>query len=154
MVPELNNFLCPEKKDVEMRKTKENVGTFLSQYLSYRQSVGQPREPKITASFSLTPISSSEVTKQAEDILIYNEEIKEKFLKLHEQFVFGYSAIQHPFKPEITKRRQKIFYVVLFLDTRFMFQLSGNHISDDLVEQESSLSLIMFANALGILVVK
>lgn len=154
MVPELNNFLCPNKKDVDMRKTKENVGTFLSQYLSYRQSVGQPREPKITATFSLAPVSSNEVTKQAEDILIYNEGIKEKFLKLHEHFVLGYSAVQHPFKPEITKRRQKIFYDRFILGYSIYVAAQRSHVSDDLVKQESSLSLIMFAHALGILVMK
>lgn len=154
MVPELNNLLCPDKKDVDMRKTKTNVGIFLSQYLSYRQRVGQPREPKITATFSLSPVSSSEITKQAEDILIYNEEIKDKFLKFHEQFVFGYSSIQHPFKPEITKRRQKIFYDRYILGYSIYVTAQRNHVSDDLVSQESSLTLIMFAHALGILVMK
>lgn len=154
MVPEFDNLLCPEKKDVDMRKTKANVGIFLSQYLSYRQRVGQPREPKITATFSLAPVSSNAINKQAEDILIYNEEIKNKFLEYHEEFVFGYSTIQHPFKPEITKRRQKIFYDRFILGYSIYVVAQRNHISEESVKQESNLALIMFAHGLGILVKK
>jgi len=154
MDADMKKFLCPEVKDVDMVRTKENVGAFLSQYLSCRQSIGQPREPKITTTFSLTPISSNQITKHAEDILIYNEEMKAKFLELHKKFVFGYSAIRHPFRPDITKRRQRIFYERYILGYSIYVTAERNLVSDDLVSQDSTLSVIMFAQAIGIIVMK
>lgn len=150
----LSEFQCPDSEEVDMRKTKKNVGMFLSAYLTYRQRVGQPREPKLTASFSLAPISSSGVSKQAEDILIYNEEIKEKFLALHEQFVRGISNIDHPFKPEIALRRKKIFFDRYILGHSIYVTAQRNNISDESVNQDSKLGLIQFANAIGAVVKK
>ncbi|MBO1306543.1 ArpU family transcriptional regulator [Enterococcus sp. 669A] len=151
---DIAEFLCPEIKDVDIRSTKKNVGIFLSAYLAYRQRVGQPREPKVTASLSLTPISSNQVSKQAEEILIYNEEIKEKFLELHEQFVLGFSAIEHPFKPEISKRKKKIFYDRYILGYSVYVTAERNHVSEDLVSQESTKCIVQFAHAIGMIIAK
>lgn len=62
-------------KKVDLVETRRRLGVFLSAYLSARTRVGQPREPKITSSFSLVPPSfSNQTSAQAEDILIQNED--------------------------------------------------------------------------------
>ena len=40
-------------------------------------------------------------------MLIQKEEAQEEFDYLHKLFVRGYSAIQHPHKPDVTERRKE-----------------------------------------------
>ncbi|HBI3722388.1 TPA: ArpU family transcriptional regulator, partial [Enterococcus faecalis] len=49
---DVKKYETPDAKDVDMEQTKHNVSVFLSAYLAARCRVGQPREPKVTASFS------------------------------------------------------------------------------------------------------
>ena len=46
-------------------------------------------------------------TFEAEQMLIQKEEAQEEFDYLHKLFVRGYSAIQHPHKPDVTERRKE-----------------------------------------------
>ena len=66
-----------------MEQTKHNVSVFLSAYLAARCRVGQPREPKVTASFSLVPPSTANNVFEAEQMLIQKEEAQEEFDYLH-----------------------------------------------------------------------
>ena len=142
-------------KKVDTVETKRKLGVFLSAYLSARTRVGQPREPKITSSFSLVPPSfSNQNSAQAEEILIQNEEAREELLYLHNLFSKGYSAIQHPFKPEIADRRKKIFYDRYVSGHSIYITAERYHISEDLVSQETSKALVQFCETLGILVLK
>lgn len=111
MLFDVSKYEVPDPKNVDIEKTKYNVGVFLSAYLAARSRVGEPREPKITSSFSLVPPSESGKNyAEAEEILIHNEEAKKEFDYLHALFQKGFASIQHPFKPEISARRKKIFY--------------------------------------------
>lgn len=107
---DINKYKEVNDKEIDMKKTKHNLGIFLNAYFKARGRVGMPREPKVTATLSDIPISSGRVSKEAEDILIYNEQAKAEFLELHDLYIKGYSAIQLPFSAERTERRKKIFY--------------------------------------------
>src|SRR5699024_10557272 len=78
-------------------------------YFKARERVGQPREPKTTATLSIVPTTSGRISREAEDILIFNEQAKAEFLELHDLYIKGYSAIQIAFSEERTQRRKKIF---------------------------------------------
>lgn len=80
---DVKKYETPEAKDVDMDRTKHNVGVFLSAYLSARCSIGQPREPKVTASYSLVPPSTANNTFEAERMMIEREEAQEEFEYLH-----------------------------------------------------------------------
>lgn len=149
---DVSKYEIPDPKNVDLDKTKYNVGVFLSAYLSARCRVGEPREPKITSSFSLVPPSfSNENHAQAESLLIQKEEALEEFNYLHGLFVKGYAAIQHPFKPEIAERRKKIFYDRYISGVSVYLVAQRCHISEDLVSQESSTAIVQFASALELL---
>lgn len=148
---DVSKYEMPNQKDVDMDQTRYNVGVFLSAYLSARCRVGQPREPKVTASFSLIPPSTVDHGPEAEQLLIQREEAKAEYDYLHDLFIKGYAAIQHPFKPEITERRKKIFYDRFIKGQSVYLTAQRSHISEDLVSQEASKSMIQFAAALELL---
>ncbi len=142
-------------KKVDLVETRRRLGVFLSAYLSARTRVGQPREPKITSSFSLVPPSfSNQNSAQAEDILIQNEDAKEEFYYLNDLFERGFSTVQHPFKPEISNRRKQVFYDRYILGKSIYVVAQSNHISEETVKQDSIAALVQFCEALGILVLK
>lgn len=151
----LANYKQPEIREVDMNKTKENVGIFLSAYQSSRMKIGQPREPKVTASYSLAPSSkTNQVNSSTENTVIANIEAEEEFENLHKMFCSAYASINHPFKPEMTERRRKVFMM------RYIYGLSVRSVSerinyqDNVVMDESKESIIQFAKALDILEIK
>nr|DAY50680.1 MAG TPA: transcriptional regulator [Caudoviricetes sp.] len=149
---DVSKYEIPDPKNVDLDRTKYNVGVFLTAYLSCRSRIGEPREPKITSSFSIVPPSfSNQNSAQAEQILIQKEELKEEFNYLHDLFLRGYSSIQHPFKPEIANRRKKIFYDRYIHGLSVYITAERNHVSEDLVSQESSIAIVQFASALELL---
>lgn len=149
---DVSKYEVPDPKNVDLDKTKYNVGVFMAAYLSARSRVGEPREPKITSSFSLVPPSfSTKNHAQAEQMLIQKEEAEEEFWYLHSLFKKGYAAIQHPFKPEIAERRKKVFYDRYISGVSVYLVSQRYHISEDLVSQESSTAIVQFASALELL---
>lgn len=148
---DVSKYEIPDQKDVDMDQTRYNMGVFLSAYLAARLRIGQPREPKVTASFSLIPPSTVDDGSEAEQMLIQKEEAQEEFIYLHKLFVKGYVAIQHPFKPEISERRKKVFYDRYLSGYSVYVTAERNNISEDLVSQESSKALIQFSSSLELL---
>ena len=147
---DLNKYKQVDKKEVDYPKTKDNLKTFLNAYFKARERVGQPREPKTTATLSIVPTTSGRISKEAEDILIYNEQAKDEFLELHELFIRGYSAIQHPFKPDIAMRRKKIFMDRFVYGYPIFMVAERNHISEYLVSTESNEAIAQFCQELDI----
>lgn len=152
MLFDVKKYSTPDLDDVDLVKTKANVGVFLTAYLSARERVGQPREPKLTASYSLVPPSTANNSFEAENILIGKEEAMEEFLHLHKLFIKGYSAIQHPFKPDIAMRRKKIFMDRFVYGYPIFMVAERNHISEYLVSTESNEAIACFASALELIV--
>ena len=147
---DLNKYKQVDKNEVDYPKTKDNLKIFLNAYFKARERVGMPREPKITATLSEIPVSSGRVSKEAEDILIYNEQAKEEFLELHELFIRGYSAIQHPFKPDIAMRRKKIFMDRFVRGYSVYVTAQRSNVSEDLVTAESNEAIAQFCQELDI----
>ena len=135
-------------------KAKHNVGVFLSAYLSARCRVGQSREPKVTASYSLVPPSTVNNVFEAERMLIDREEAQEEFEYLHKLFIRGYSAIQHPHKPDVTERRKKIFYDRYINGLSIYVTAQRNNTSEESVKLESNKIIIQFASALELVAFK
>ncbi|MDT2830038.1 MULTISPECIES: ArpU family transcriptional regulator [Vagococcus] len=149
---DVKKYEVPDPKNVDIEKTKYNVGVFMQAYLSARSRVGQPREPKVTQSFSLIPPSTANNDFEAEQILIENEEAKEEFNYLHDLFIKGYASIQHPFKPEISERRKKIFYDRFILGKTIYLSAQRSFVSEETVKQESNIAIIQFSSALELVV--
>ena len=86
---DIKKYSLPTQDEVDMVETRKNIGVFMSAYMSARGRVGQPREPKVTASYSLVPPSTANHTFEAESILIDQEEAQEEFIYLHSLFQIG-----------------------------------------------------------------
>ncbi len=147
---DINKYKEVNDKEVDMKKTKYNLGIFLNAYFKARGRVGMPREPKVTATLSDIPVSSGRVSKEAEDILIYNEQVKEEFLELHDLYIKGYSAIQVPFSAERTERRKKIFYDNMIRGYSQVKTALRHYTSEDSVQKEIRKAIIQFCQELDI----
>ena len=152
MLFDVKKYTTPDPEKVDLNKTKANVGVFLATYFSARERVGQPREPKVTASYSLVPPSTKISGFEAENILIEKEEAMEEYYELSNLFSKGYAAIQHPFKPDVSQRRKKIF-MDRYVRGYSIFEVAQrSHISEYLVSTESNKIIIQFASALELVV--
>ena len=147
---DLNKYKQVDENEVDYPKTKDNLKIFLNAYFRAREQVGQPREPKITATLSEIPVSSGRVSKEAEDILIYNEQAQEEFLELHELYINGYSAIQLPFSPERTERRKKIFRDRMIKGYSEYLTSQRQLTAESLVRSELKQAIIQFCQELDI----
>ena len=147
---DINKYKEVSEKEVDMKKTKHNLGIFLNAYFKARERAGQPREPKVTATLSEIPVSSGRISKEAEDILIYNEQAKEEFLELHDLYIKGYSAIQLPFSPERTERRKKIFRDRMIKGYSEYLTSQRQLTAESLVRSELKQAIIQFCQELDI----
>lgn len=151
---DVKKYETPNTKDVDMEETKHNIEVFLSAYLSSRTRIGQPREPKVTPSYSLVPPSTANSDFEAASILIDKEDAKEEFEYLNDLFIRGYSAIQHPLKPDITVRRKKIFMDRYVFGKTIYETAERNYIGEDVIKRESNKIMIQFASALELVAFK
>ena len=147
---DINKYKEVSDKEVDMKKTKRNLGIFLNAYFKARERAGQPREPKVTATLSEIPVSSGRVSREAEDILIYNEQAKEEFLELHDLYIKGYSAIQVPFSADRTEHRKKIFYDNMIRGYSQVKTALRHYTSEDSVQKEIRKAIIQFCQELDI----
>ena len=148
---DLNKYKQVDENEVDYHKTKDNLKIFLSAYFKARERVGQPREPKVTATLSEIPVSSGRVSREAEDILIQNEQAKAEFLELHGLYIKGYSAIQVPFSAARTERRKKIFYHNMIRGYSQVETALRYYVSEDIANKEVRKAVIQFCNELDIL---
>ncbi|WP_087662911.1 hypothetical protein [Enterococcus cecorum] len=147
---DINKYKEVNDKEIDMKKTKHNLGIFLNAYFKARGRVGMPREPKVTATLSDIPISSGRVSKEAEDILIYNEQAKAEFLELHDLYIKGYSAIQIAFSEERTQRRRKIFYHNMIRGYSQVETALRYYVSEDIANKEVRKAVIQFCQELDL----
>lgn len=104
---DIKEYEMPTYNEVEWAKTKHQVGIFLSAYKISRERNGFSSLPKLNAEYTLMTIESSEIQSTLK--MDYHDSYKNEFLHLHRLFVLGYSSIVHPYRPEVTERRRKVF---------------------------------------------
>ena len=149
---DVHQFELPEKEVIDWEKTKGEIGSMLSSYLVSRERMGLTRMPPIHSTYSLLDQDIPEIKHSS--FVQENQQFKQEFLYFHHLFSLGLTAISHPYKPEITDRRRKIFLM------RFVYGLSINHLSDrihyqkNVIVDDSQIGLLQFANALSILALK
>lgn len=146
---DVNQYEIVGSNLVEWEETKRNVGLFLGAYKMARERVGISQLPKLTMSYSF--VDTEYIAIQESRAFENRADIKQSFLRLHEDFVIGYSAIMHPWKPEITDRRRTIFML------RYVYGLPGSivreriHYQKNIVIEDSKKSIIQFASALSLI---
>lgn len=148
---DLNKYKQVDEKQIDYKRTKDNLEIFLNAYFKARERVGQPREPKTTATLSIVPTTSGRISREAEDILIFNEQAKAEFLELHDLYIKGYSAIQIAFSEERTQRRKKIFIDRLIKNYTEYVTAERCCMAESLVRSELRSAVIQFCNELDIL---
>ncbi|WP_321382979.1 transcriptional regulator, ArpU family protein [uncultured Enterococcus sp.] len=149
---DIKKYERPTMDQVSWSETKESVGIFLSAYKIARERVGLSMLPKLTMSYALTNEENQEVLTN-EDLDPY-ESFRDTFLQLNEYFIMGYSSIMHPYRPEVTDRRRKVFML------RYVYGLSVSSVSErihyqkNIIVDESKEAMIQFAQSLDLLIMK
>lgn len=149
---DVEKYKSPKSDDVNMEKTRANVNIFLNAYLNARTRCNQPREPKLTTSFSVVPPNfSNQNNSDIENIVIENDDAERELVYLDCLFSKGFSAIGYSLKPDITERRKKVFYDRYVNGLNIYVVAQKNHVSEETVKQDSLLAIIQFACALELI---
>lgn len=141
---DVTKYQLPAETAVEWEITKERLGIFLSQYKSVREKIGISASPKVYETYSF--LHRDEIPSE-----LTNDPIYQEFKYLHRIFISGYLSINHPYKPEITERRRKIFLL------RYLYGLSISAVSErihyqkNIILTDSKKALVQFTHALQLL---
>lgn len=148
----IDEYTLPSDEKVDLQKTKELVGIFLMTYKTNRERLGMSIYPKLTQESYL--IDNSDWIKnklnEGHELTLYEKE----YLKTEQCFVHGFTAIMHPFKPEVTERRRRIFFY------RYLYGLSVPLVSErinyqkNIIVDESKLAILQFSLATDLIVFK
>ena len=151
---DLSKYQIPDPKEVDWHVTKNNFATFINAYKVSREKVGHPRLPKVTQSFSLVSLATTNRgSGQAETLLIQREEALKEFKELHELFVRGYSAISHA-KPDKSERRKKIFFLRYVNGLQLQEIMDRLYIGREAASTESRTAMLQFCHELELTVLK
>lgn len=151
MVFDLEKYKNQQTSKADLKKAKQNLNVFFSAYKSSREKVGQPREPRITATWSEPPSQNKSNTSQVESLVIRNEEDREEFKELHALYIKGMASILHTSREDITERRRKVFYK-RFIKGLAIYQIALEvGYSEDTIGDDINEATVQFAKAIGIL---
>ncbi|WP_157456764.1 transcriptional regulator [Carnobacterium maltaromaticum] len=149
---DIKEYEMPTYDKVEWAKTKHQVGIFLSAYKISRERNGFSSLPKLTAEYTLMTIEANEI--QSSQKIAYQDFYKKEYVHLHRLFVLGYSSIVHPYRPEVTERRRKVFML------RYLYGLNVSTISErihyqkNIVVDDSKKTMLQFSRSLNLLELK
>ncbi len=149
---DIKEYEMPTYDKVEWAKTKHQVGIFLSAYKISRERNGFYSLPKLTAQYTLMTIEANEI--QSSKKIDYQDFYKKEYGHLHRLFVLGYSSIVHPYRPEVTERRRKVFML------RYLYGLNVSTISErihyqkNIVVDDSKKTMLQFSRSLNLLELK
>lgn len=113
MIFDVSDYTLPTFDSIDWQKTKEQVGIFLRAYKVNRERMGLPVYPKLTSECFL--VFREDLIKEkwkAGQELTRNEE---EYLKTEQCFVYAFSAIMHPYRSEMTERRRRVFFIVIYM---------------------------------------
>lgn len=149
---DIRDYELPSYDEIDWKQTKHNVGIFISAYKTARERVGQPILPKLTSEYTLVNFESDSSSKieTNNSLEIYQSEYE----RLHKYFVVGYSSIIHPYRPEITERRRKIFMLRYFYGLTVSNVSERIHYQKNIVVEDSKKTMLQFSCGLSLLVLK
>ncbi|MGM0123234.1 hypothetical protein IGI37_000600 [Enterococcus sp. AZ194] len=143
---DIQPYELPKYDTVDWLQTKYAIGIFLRTYKTNRERMGYSQLPRLSQSVEIV------TGKQIREVWPTEAE-KKQFEYTEACFNYGFSAIMHAYRPEVSERRRKIFFY------RYLYGLSVPLISDrinyqkNIIIDESKLSIIQFSQSLDLLVV-
>ncbi|MCB6916165.1 transcriptional regulator, ArpU family protein [Enterococcus avium] len=145
---DVENYQLPEVTAVDLEKTIEKLAIFLRSYKVARERVGVSILPKMTDSFNLSFEEFSDLKEKK--LSAYYQE----YIRLHQLFVIGFSAIVHAFRPEISIRRKQIFMLRYVYGLSIPLVSERVHYQKNIIVDDSKIAVIQFSDALSLLVMK
>ncbi|MCI1820498.1 MULTISPECIES: ArpU family phage packaging/lysis transcriptional regulator [Carnobacterium] len=149
---DIRDYELPSYDEIDWKQTKHNVGIFIAAYKTARERVGQPILPKLTSEYTLVNFESDSSSKIETNTSL--EIYQSEYERLHKYFVVGYSSIIHPYRPEITERRRKIFMLRYFYGLTVSNVSERIHYQKNIVVDDSKKTMLQFSCGLSLLVLK
>ncbi|EMF0296290.1 transcriptional regulator, ArpU family protein [Enterococcus hirae] len=149
---EIDEYTLPPFDRVNWQKTKELVGVFISAFKVNRERVGMSVYPNLTQNCTLVVSIDPIKEKWKEGILLSTYE--ENYMKTEQCFIHAFTAIMHPYRPEVTERRRRVFFY------RYLYGLPVPLVSDrinyqkNIIVDDSKIAMMQFALALDLLVLE
>lgn len=144
---DITQYEYPEAQSINLAQTKHNVGIFLLAYKRSRERIGLPQ---ISMEYSLDKKEYSFLFNKLETIGL--DEQQEEFTDLNKMFNLGYSSIMHPFRPEVTARRRKVFMLRYLQGLPIPLVSERINYQRNIIIDDSKKSIIQFAEPLSLLV--
>lgn len=145
---------APSDKEMDFKKTVQNIKIFIEAYQNARMRVSLKREPNISMNWNEIKVDNGgRITNSVEDVVIYNDEALREYEELHKLYIDGMCKIYSlsP-NPEITERLRKVFYDRFVLGFSVYQTAQRNLVSEQTVIKDSKEAVKQFAIALDILV--
>ncbi|MBO1137594.1 transcriptional regulator, ArpU family protein [Enterococcus faecalis] len=146
---DVSDYTLPTFDSIDWQKTKEQVGIFLRAYKVNRERVGLPIFPKLTSECFLVlredPIK--EKWKVGQDLSVNEKE----YLKTEACFAHAFTAIMHPYRPEITERRRRVFFYRYFYGLSVVAVSERINYQKNIIIDDSKMAMLQFALALDLL---
>ena len=142
---DVSQYELEKMNEVDWSKTKHNIGVFLTVYKRSRERVGLSSIPKISPQAQL-----NEIEIQSSKLSI-NKKDKEEFEYTQKCFRHGFYAITHPYSPDVTERRRKIF-VYRYLQGQSISIVSERiNYQKNIIVNESKMGIVQFSASLDML---
>ncbi|OQO89241.1 hypothetical protein BH739_01315 [Enterococcus casseliflavus] len=148
MLFDVKKYELPHDDEVDWLQTKTNLGIFLGRYKTVREKMKLPVSPKLSERYFL-----GHDERVTENNHLFEESYQE-FEQIHGIFISGMLAIVHPFKPEVSDRRRKVFIL------RYMYGFSIPLVSDrihyqkNIIVDDSKMAILQFTAATELLCLK
>lgn len=142
---DISRYELPNVEMVEWTSTRYNVGVFLSAYRMCRERMKLSPYPKMTVD-ALLGNQEAEL-RSIEGQNKHVEETYQEFLHNQHCFEHGYSAIMHPYRPEVTERRRKIFFYRFLYGLPVIAISERIHYQKNVIVDESKMAMLQFASA-------
>lgn len=141
---DVTQYELPKMSEVDWLQTKYNVGVFLIAYKRSRERIGLSAVPQLNQQVRIKEV---EIGLQKKVSLGDQKE----FNYMQKCFCYGFYAIVHPYRPEVTERRRKIFIYRYFHGLSISLVSERINYQKNIIVDDSKMAMIQFATSLNLI---
>lgn len=144
---DIEDYTLPSFEFVDWVKTKEAMGIFLQTFKVNRERIGLSACPQLTNDGLLKKFDDP-IKKKNRNLLTEHEKA---YLQTEACFFHAFTAIMHPYRPEVTERRRRVFFYRYLYGLSILAVSERVHFQRNIIINDSKMAIIQFALALDLL---
>ncbi|MDN3202073.1 transcriptional regulator, ArpU family protein [Enterococcus faecalis] len=149
---EIDDYRLPPFEFIDWLRTKEAVGIFIQTMKINRERMGLTIYPQLTSGCLLS--NKIDPIKEKEQQGLSLSEYEKEYLKTEAYFTHAFAAIMHPYRPEITERRRRVFFYRYFYGLSVIAVSERINYQKNIIIDDSKMAMAQFALALDLLFYK